>query len=113
VQVTVTGPAEKPDGDFNGLVVNGEVLADNAPEWIRLFGGIRLVIRSEAQNLVWADDATQAGQFIQQLAEGEAIGKEKHKGSVWMIVVYIFAALFALQVLLLLLVLGISLVTGF
>jgi len=111
VQVTVTTLAEKPEGDFNGLVVSGGVLADNAPEWICSFGGVRLVVRNEAQNLIWADDAAQASQFIQQLAEGEAIQKQKQKGS--MIVVYIFAAFFALQVLLFLLVLGISLVTGF
>jgi hypothetical protein len=112
VQVTVAGPAEKPEGEFNGLIVRGGMALD-APEWIRVFGGVRLIVEEDAQNLVWADDAVQAGQFVQQLAEGEEVRRQKQKGSAWMIVVYVFAALFALQFLFVLLMLGISLVTGF
>lgn len=112
VQVTVTTPAEKPEGEFSALVVRGDA-ALNASEWIRSFGGSRIVVENEAQNLAWADDAAQASQFVRQLAEGEAIQKEKQKNSAWMIVVYVAAGLFALQVLLILLTIGISLVTGF
>jgi len=62
---------------------------------------------------VWADDAAQAGHLVQQLAEGGEIRRQKQRGSAWMVVVYIFAALFALQFLFVLLMLGISLVGGF
>jgi len=63
---------------------------------------------------VWADDAAQAGHLVQQLAEGGEIRRQKQqRGSAWMVVVYVFAALFALQFLFVLLMLGISLVGGF
>jgi hypothetical protein len=112
VQVIVASPAEQPEGEFNGLIVSGSAAVD-APAWIRSFGGVRLIVQNDAQNLVWADDAAQAGQFVQQLAEGEQIRKQKQRRSAWMVVVYVFAALFAFQVLFILLTIGISLVTGF
>jgi hypothetical protein len=112
VQVTVTGPDAQPEGDFNGLVVSGGVAVD-APAWIRSFGGVRLIVQQEAKGVVWADDAVQAGHLVQQLAEGGEIRRQKQRGSAWMVVVYVFAALFALQFLFLLLMLGISLVGGF
>ena len=112
VQVTITNPDAKPDGDFNGLVVSG-TLAVDAPGWIRSFGGVRLIVQDEAKDLVWADDAAQAGQFVQQLAEGEEIRKPRQARSAWTYVIYVFAALFAFQLLFILLAIGISLVTGF
>jgi len=112
VKTTVTTPAEKPEGEFSALVVRGDA-AVNASEWIRSFGGSRIVVENEAQNLAWADDAAQASQFVRQLAEGEEIQKEKQKSSAWMIVVYVAAGLFGLQCLLILLSFGISLVVGF
>lgn len=112
MQVSVTTPTAKPDGNFNALILGGG-LAVNAPEWIRSFGGNRIIVENEAQHLAWAEDASQAGQFVRQLAEGEEIRKQKQKSSAWMIVVYVFAALFALQFLFVLLTIGISLVAGF
>jgi len=112
MQIMVTTPAEKPDSDFSAIVISG-ALAVDSPEWIRSFNGSRIVVQNEAQNLVWADDSAQAGQFIQQLAEGEEIQKQKQAGSAWIYVVYVFAALFALQLLFVLFAIGISLVTGF
>jgi hypothetical protein len=114
VKITVTTPTAKPDGNFNALVVSGEVVAaEGAPEWIRSFGGNRIIVEKEAQNLAWADDAAQASQFVRQLAEGEEIQKQKSTSSAWMIAVYVAAGLFALQFLLILLSIGISLVGGF
>ena len=55
----------------------------------------------------------QAAQAVQKLAEGETVQKQKTSRSPWLIVVYVCAALFALQMLFGLLVLGLSLVTGF
>jgi hypothetical protein len=109
VQVTVTNPEAKPEGNFNAILLNGSLAVD-APDWIRSFNGSRIVVQNEAKDIVWTDDATQAVQSIQQLAEGEEILKQKTGRSPWMIAIYVFAALFMLQLLFLLLALGISLV---
>ena len=110
-QVTVTMPAEKPEGNFNAIVLGGAV-AVQAPEWIRSFSGNRIIVQNEAQNLVWAEDAAQAAQSVQMLAEGQEVQKQKTSRSAWIYVVYVFAALFALQLLFVLLSLVISLVVG-
>jgi hypothetical protein len=111
VQVTVTTPTEKPDGNFSAIVISG-ALAVEAPEWIRSFGGNRIVVQNEAQNLVWAEDAAQAALSVRMLAEGQEVRMQKQTRSAWIYVVYVFAALFALQLLFLLLAFGISLVVG-
>ena len=87
----------------------------DAPEWIRSFNGNRIVVQDEARNIVWADDALQAAQSVQKLAEGQEIQRQKAARSPWIIVIYIFAALFGLMLLLILGSIGISLVmnTGF
>ncbi|NTW13315.1 MAG: hypothetical protein HGA30_08405, partial [Anaerolineales bacterium] len=109
---TVTTPDGKPDGDFKALVLSGS-LATNAPEWIRSFNQSRIIVQNEASDLMWADDAAQAAESVQRMAEGEEIQKKKPSRSAWIYVVYVFAALFALQLLFMLLAFGISLVTGF
>ncbi len=109
VQLTVTTPEVKPEGNFNAILLNGD-LAVNAPEWIRSFTGSRIVVQNEAKDIVWTADALQAAQSVKQLAEGEEIQKQKMGRSPWTVVVYIFAALFALQLLFILFALGISLV---
>ena len=111
VQVTVTNPNGKPQGNYNAILLNGSLAVD-APEWIRSFNGSRIVVQNEAKNIVWTDDAAQAAQSLQQLAEGQEIRKQKMGRSPWTIAVYVFAALFMLQLLAILLALGISLVTG-
>ena len=112
VQVTVTPPSESPQENFNALVLNGSV-ATEAPDWIRSFNGSRIIVQNEAKDIVWADSAAQAAQSVQQLAEGQEIRMQKPARSAWMYIVYIFAALFALQALFILLALGISLVRAF
>jgi cytochrome b len=82
----------------------------NAPEWIRSFHGSRIVVQDDARDLVWTQSPAQAAQSLQQLAEGQEILKQKTGRSPWMIAVYVFAALFAVQLLFILLALGISLV---
>ena len=112
VQVTVTTPAEKPDGNFSALVISG-ALAVDAPEWIRLFNGSRLIVQDEAAGVYWNQDVRQAAHVVQSLAEGQAVRPQSSKGNTaWTYVVYAFAALFAVQMLFLLLMLGISLVVG-
>ena len=109
--VTVTAASEKTQGDFNAVVLSGSLAVD-APEWIRSFDGSRIIVQDDAKGLVWTDDAAQAAQSVQQLAEGQEIRMQKTGRSPWMFVVYIFAALFGLILLLLLVSLGISLVVG-
>jgi hypothetical protein len=111
VLVTVTDPEAKPEGNFNAILLNGD-LAVNAPEWIRSFNGSKIVVQNETKDIVWTDDALQAAQSVQRLAEGQEIQKQKMSRSPWTIVMYVFAALFALQLLFMLLALGISLVVG-
>lgn len=112
VQVNVTNPSERPQGNFNAIILNGS-LAVNGPEWIRSFGGNKVVVQDEAKHIVWTDDPAQAAQSVQQLAEGEEIRIQKPSRSGWIYVVYVFAALFALQLLFILLAVGISFVTSF
>jgi hypothetical protein len=109
VQVTVANPNGKPEGDFNAILLNGSLAVD-APEWVRSFNGSRIVVQNDAQDIVWTDDAAQAAQSVQQLAEGQEIHRQKRGRSAWMFVVYVFAALFGLMLLFMLLALGISLV---
>jgi hypothetical protein len=101
-----------PDGmKVNALVLPGSV-AVNPPAalgaWLHQFNGSRLIVPDEALDIVWSQDAGQAALSVRQMAEGQKIRKQKKSGSAWMIVVYIFAALFALQVLFMLFALAIS-----
>jgi len=82
----------------------------DAPEWIRAFNGNRIVVRDDAKDLIWTDDAFQAAQSIQKLAEGEKLQRQKAGRSPWMIVVYVFAVLFGFMLLMMLVTFGISLV---
>ena len=110
--MTVVTPAEKPEGEFSAIVVSGGT-ALNASEWIRSFGGSKVIVQNEAQNLVWAENVAEAAESVQRLAEGQEVQVKKPSRSAWIYVVYVFAALFALQLLFFLLVLGISLVGRF
>jgi hypothetical protein len=112
VQVTVTKPEARPQGGFNAILLDGSLAVD-APEWIRSFDGSRIVVQNEAKDIVWAGDSMQAAQSVQQLAEGQELHRQKTGRSAWTIVLYVFAALFMLELLLLLLTFGISLVVGF
>ena len=111
VQVTTTSPEMKPEGDFHAILLDGGLAVD-APDWIRSFRGSRIVVQNESKGIVWTNDATQAAQSVQQLAEGQEIRAQRTGRSAWTIVVYVFAALFVLQLLFLLLTFGISLVVG-
>jgi hypothetical protein len=112
VQVITASPSERPQGSFNAIILNGSLAVD-APEWIRSFDGNKVIVQNDAKNLVWTDDAAQAAQSVRQLAEGEEVHIQKVSRSGWIYVVYVFAALFVLQLLFILLALGISFVTGF
>jgi hypothetical protein len=62
--------------------------------------------------IVWSQDAGQAALFARQLSEGQTIRSQKRSGSAWMIVIYIFAALFAIQFVFGLLAFGLSWIFG-
>jgi hypothetical protein len=112
VQVTVVNPNGKPEGNFNAILLNGSLAVD-APEWIRSFPGNRIVIQDEGKGIVWTDDSAQAAQSVQLLAEGQEIRKQKTGRSPWMIIIYVFAALFGLIFLMMLISLGISMIVRF
>jgi hypothetical protein len=111
VRVTTTNPDVRPEGDFNAILLNGSLAVD-APEWIRSFSGSRIVVQNESKDIVWTDDAAQAAQSVQQLAEGQEVRRQHVGRSAWTFVIYVFAALFMLELLFLLLTFGISLVVG-
>ena len=89
----------------------------NAEAWIRSFNGTKLIVTEDAAGVIWLNDYGQAALSAQALAEGQTpFGVRPHsaKGTpAWMYVAYVFAALFALQLLFSLLMLGVSLVVGF
>jgi len=74
--------------------------------WLQGFEGPRLVVPTQAMGWHWlfgggrsfADLARQAARLVRQLAEGEEITQPRG-ASGWMIVVYILAGLFALEIL--------------
>lgn len=111
VKVTVAPPNGRPEGNFDAILLNGSLAVD-APEWIRSFNGSRIVVQNDSKDIVWADDAAQAVQSVQQLAEGQEVRRPKLGRSPWTIVIYVFAALFLLQFLFILLALGVSFVVG-
>jgi hypothetical protein len=95
-------------------------LAVNPPEkagaWIRSFNGIRLIVEDELAGVAWMNDLGQAADSARAMAEGQKIRPHasRAKGtSAWTYVAYVFAALFALQLLFMLTMLGVSMVTGF
>ncbi|MBI5296863.1 MAG: hypothetical protein HY869_15390 [Chloroflexi bacterium] len=105
-----------PDGlAAQALILPGSLaVAANAPlgAWLRSFNGSRLIVQDEAEGVVWSQDAGQAAAFARQLSEGQAVHPQKRAGSAWTIVIYIFAALFAIQFVFMLLAFGLSLIFG-
>lgn len=79
--------------------------------WLRQFNGTRLIVPDKGMDSLWADNAEQAAVFARQLSEGQTIRSQK-RTSAWMVVIYIFAILFAIQLAFGLLVFGLSLIFG-
>ncbi len=117
VPVTLqVGGVAKPKGRFQALVLPGSV-AVGSPEWVGSFKGSRVIVPDEGEGLIWAGGISkqaipQAAQTIRQLAEGEQIRQQAPGTSAWMVVVYIAAALFGLELLLAIVGIGISLIVG-
>nr|AOR51022.1 hypothetical protein [uncultured bacterium pAX1] len=103
----------------DAVVMSGS-LAVNPPEkagaWIRSFNGTRLIVEDDLAGVAWMNDLGQAADSAKTMAEGQKIRPQasRAKGtSAWTYVAYVFAALFALQLLFMLTMLGVSMVTGF
>lgn len=120
VPVTVVNVSEGIPADLTAeAVILPGSLAVNTPEkleaWLRLFRGNKLIVSDEAAGVFWMSDFEQAADSAKAMAEGQDVRPRSAKRStpVWMYVSYVYAALFALQVLLMLMLFGISMVTGF
>ncbi|MDO8754952.1 MAG: DUF5671 domain-containing protein [Anaerolineales bacterium] len=87
----------------------------NTEAWMRSFNGSRLIVPDDAAGLYWMNDFGQAAESVRALAEGQELRPQSaiKSTSVWTYVAYIFAALFAIQLLFMLLAFGVSMVTGF
>jgi len=119
VPVTVIKAGEKVPADIKaGAVILPGSLAVNTPEnlpgWIRSFNGTRLIVPDEAAGVYWVNDLEQAAESARALAEGQDLRPQSanRTTSVWTYVVYVFAALFACQLIFGLVTFGIGLVTG-
>ncbi|MCB0120133.1 MAG: hypothetical protein KDD72_13965, partial [Anaerolineales bacterium] len=119
VPVRILNVKESIPGDVqaDAVVLSGS-MAVNTPEtveaWIRSFNGNKLVVSDEAAGVFWMNDFEQAADSAKTLAEGQDLRPQSSKrtSSIWTYVAYVFAGLFACQLLFILLGLGISLVAG-
>jgi hypothetical protein len=119
VPVTVINVNEKLPSDTKAAaVVLPGSLAVNTPEnvaaWIRSFGGNKLIVADEAAGVFWMNDYGQVADMAKSMAEGQEIHPQsaKKNTSIWTYIAYVFAGLFACQLLLILLLFGVSMVTG-
>lgn len=120
VPVAILNASEMISSDVkaNAVVLPGS-LAVNTPEnveaWIRSFNGIKLIVPDDAAGIYWMNDLGQLAQSAQAMAEGQEIRPQSAMRTtpVWTYVAYVFAILFACQLVFILLALGISTVTGF
>ncbi len=120
VPVTIVNANEKISAEIKAdAIVLPASLAVNTPEnveaWIRSFSGNKLVVSDEAAGVFWMNDFEQTADVAKSMAEGQEVRPQssKRNTSVWTYVAYVFAALFACQVLMMLLLFGVSIVTGF
>jgi hypothetical protein len=106
------------DAKADAVILPGSV-AVNTPEkveaWMRSFHGSKLIVSDEAAGVFWVNDFGQAADSAKALAEGQEIRPRsaQRTASIWTYVAYVFAGLFACQLLAMLLVFGVSMVTGF
>ncbi|HET6846269.1 MAG TPA: DUF5671 domain-containing protein, partial [Anaerolineales bacterium] len=103
--VSVAVAAREPRGKFDAMVVAGSALLTAAP-WVRNFGGRRIVVPDAVEGVHWvggldANPFQKAALTARQLAEGQAIAQTP-KRSGWMIAVYVAAALFGIEIILML-----------
>ena len=103
--VPVTVASRLPRGKFDAMILSGASLL-GAPQWVRSFRGARIVVPEDAQGLHWAggidaDSVHKAALTARRLAEGQSAPPRPARSG-WMIVVYVAAALFGAEILLVL-----------
>jgi hypothetical protein len=120
VPVTIINANEKISNDVKAdIIVLPGSLAVNTPEnveaWIRSFNGNKLIVSDEAAGVFWMNDFEQVTDSAKAMAEGQEVRPQsaKRTTSIWTYVAYVFAGLFACQLLAMLLLFGVSMVTGF
>jgi hypothetical protein len=106
------------DAQANAVILPGSLATgaqENVSAWIKSFNGNRLIVTDEAAGTHWVDDAEGAVESARALAEGQELRplSSKRTTSVWTYVAYVFAVLFACQLLFGLLMFGVSMVTSF
>jgi hypothetical protein len=119
VPVTVVNAFNEIPADVkaSAVVLPGSLVL-NPPKsleaWMRSFSGNRIIVPDEAAGIYWLDDFGQAALSARALAEGQEVRPQSaRRTSPWTTVAYIFAILFALQLIFLLLALVVSMVTSF
>ncbi len=96
---------------FSAATLTGGANRPGAP--IGSFGGIKIPVEESAAGFVWAQSLAQAVEYSRAAAEGRRLSPPSSKtASAWTWIVYVFAALFALQVLFMLVLFAVSLATG-
>jgi hypothetical protein len=97
-----------------GSLAMNMTASPNAEAWMRSFNGNRLIVPDEAAGVYWMNDFGQMAESARALAEGQEIRPQSASRAtpVWTYVAYVFAALFACELVFILLSLGISMVTG-
>lgn len=108
-----------PEGaEVARAVVIPSTLALKPPEalrlWLNDYAGPKVIVPVEVQGWYWPGGVLKNGpaltaQIVRQMAEGQDV-RPSTGNSAWQIVAYVFAALFALQLLFLLFSLGISMI---
>jgi hypothetical protein len=101
--VKIIQSSEKIPSDFtpSAVVLPGSLAispSETLATWLRDYKGSRLVVTDESQNLIWDNDLKHAAKDLQALAEGQQIPSLARRGSsAWTIVIYVFAGLFAIE----------------
>lgn len=104
-----SGPA--PAGDFGAVFLPASAALHSTGElkaWLEAFPGRKIIVPDEPGGALLAGDAREAARLALRLAEGQEVTSGRAAQPGWMIAVYVFAALFALQLLFFLLILGIT-----
>jgi hypothetical protein len=105
------------DTKADAVILPGSLAVDmpkNFEAWIHSFNGTKLIVTEDAAGVQWLNDYGQAAETIRALAEGEELRPHSAKSTpAWTYVAYVFAALFALELLFVLFAFGASLVTSF
>ena len=106
------------DMKADAVILSGSLAVNpqgNVAAWFQSFGGSRLIVPDEAAGVYWLNDFGQAADSAKELAEGQELRPQStgRNTSVWTYIAYVFAALFACQLLFGLLAFGVSMVSGF